>query len=389
MTGWQGAAAVLCLVTGTVFDTQHRPVPSVKVYLQAPGKSEALSVQTDKDGIYRFSVPSGSYKLRAEGEKDESINVITEKLTIDLTLQPQFFDEPTFTVAGVTDNTYRGGHGSDAVLRSAESLAKSTASLAEPHHSLAEDYERSGHPLEAVHEFQRAAELNPSEINLFDWGTELLRHGAPQPAAEVFAKGVRLFPRSARTMLGLASAYYAAGSYDKAAHWFFQAVDLDPKDPGPYAFLSKVQAREITEAPGFQERLARFAALQPDNALANYYYAVSLGSQHRYVKARSLLLKAVSLDPHLGPAYLQLGIIARNQREAILDYQKAIEADPNIEEAHYRLAEAYRLNGESDKAKQETATYHRLSKEANDKAERERRETQRFVVALGNRAPVH
>jgi tetratricopeptide (TPR) repeat protein len=306
-------------------------------------------------------------------------------VTVDLTLQPQFFDEPTFTVAGVTDNTYRGGHGSDTVLRSAETLAKSTASLAEPHHTKAESYESSGHALEAVREFQRAAELDPSEINLFDWGTELLSHRAPEPAAEVFGKGVRLFPQSVRMMLGLATAWYSAGTYEKAAQWFFRATDADPNDPNPYLFLGKVQAREITELAGYRERLARFATLQPDNALANYYYALSLCNQHDYVRARRLLDKAVTLDPHLGIAYLQLGIVNRS----IKDYQMALEADPTLAEAHYRLAEAYRLRGDTAKAREEMAAYAKLSKESNQSAERERREIQRFVIALRSTAPAH
>jgi tetratricopeptide (TPR) repeat protein len=271
------------------------------------------------------------------------------------------------------------------VLRSAETLAKSTASLAEPHQTVAESYERSGHPLEAVREFQRAAEFDPSEMNLFDWGTELLSHRAPEAAAEVFGKGVRLFPQSGRMMLGLATAWYSAGSYEKAAQWFFKATDVDPKDPNPYLFLGKVQSREITESAGYRERLARFASLQPDNALANYYYAVSLSDQHDYVKARRLLDRAVTLDPHLGIAYLQLGIIDHSIR----DYRKALEADPALAEAHYRLSEAYRLTGDTAKAKEEMAAYAKLSKESNESAERERREIQRFVVALRSTTPGH
>jgi tetratricopeptide (TPR) repeat protein len=226
------------------------------------------------------------------------------------------------------------------------------------------------------------AELDPSEPNLFDWGTELLKHGAPQPAAEVFARGVRLFGRSARMTLGLATAYYAGGEYEKAKEWFFKAVDLEPNDPGPYEFLGKVQRREITEDPGYQERLARFVRLQPGNARANYYYAASLCDQHNYGEARPLLLKAVRLDPHFGNAYLQLGIIARNRLEAMGDFQKAIKAEPDLEEAHYRLAEAYRVSGDAEKAKVEMAIYQRLSKESNERVERERAERQRFVIGL-------
>ena len=320
--------------------------------------------------------------------------------------QPQFFDEPQFIVAGVSDNTYRGGHGSDTVLRSAEALAKETASLAsgtpatnagDPHHALAEANERSGHPVEAVHEFQRAAELNPSEPNLFDWGTELLAHHAPEPAAEVFTKGVRLFPHSVRMLLGLATAWYAAGSNEQAAQCFFKAADLNPSDPNPYLFLSQVQSRQITESAGYLERLARFARLHPRNALANYYYAVTLWNRRRSPddfeaseKARNLLQKALALDPHLGPAYLQLGILDADERkypEAILAYQEAISASPNLEEAHYRLSEAYRITGNRLEAEQELALYNRLSKQSAEEVERERREVQQFVIALRSQSP--
>src|SRR5277367_5012307 len=136
-----------------------------------------------------------------------------------------FYDEPHFTVAGVQDASQTGGHGSDTVRRTTERLTKETVALgavssvakdskeyatedeaslrgaiarkpddASLHHSLGNLEERKGDSLAAVQEYQRAAELNPSEINLFDWGAELLLHRAYEPAGEVFAKGTRLFP---------------------------------------------------------------------------------------------------------------------------------------------------------------------------------------------------
>jgi tetratricopeptide (TPR) repeat protein len=372
MIGWQEAVAVLCVVTGSVFDAEHRPIPSASVYLRAVGKNESLSAQTDSAGVYRFTVPSGSYTLGwRDGVPTEPFIATAGKATkIDLTTQPGFFDEPTFFVAGVTDNTYQGGHGSDTLLRSAETLTKATAKLGSG--------ERSDHPLETVHELERAAELNPSESNLFEWGTELLSHRAPSAAAEVFTKGVGLFPRSVRMTLGLATAYYAAGSYPKAAQCFFEAADLDPNDSNPYTFLSNVQAREISDSAGYRERMARFARLQPNNALANYYYGASLHN-------RALLEKALALDSHLAPAHLQLGILYAQEHQypkAIGAYQKAIGANPELAEAHYRLAEAYRLKGDDAKARQETAIYSDLAKRSAEKVQQERREIQRFVVAL-------
>ncbi len=309
---------------------------------------------------------------------------------------PQYFDEPKFIVSGVTDPSQRGGHGSDPVLRSAESLAKSTAAL-RTRTSAADAAEKQGNALEAVREYQRAAELDPSEANLFDWGTELLTHRATDQAVEVLAKGHRLFPRSTRTLLGLAVALYSRGSYDQAAQRFFEAADVNPTDPAPYLFLGKISNGPITESPGFDERLERFARLRPENASANYYYAASLWKHWKgaddhatLVTVQALLEKAVGLDPHLGAAFLELGIVFAEQNNlpgAIAAYQRAIDAAPPMEEAHYRLAQAYRKTGQPAKAQKEIELYQQLSQQAAQALERERAEIQQFVFALRGQSP--
>src|SRR6202046_461965 len=266
---------------------------------------------------------------------------------------PPYFDEPKFIVSGVTDPSQHGGHGSDPVLRSAESLAKATAALGTGNPA-------DTNPLEAVRALQRAAELNPSEANLFNWGAELLAHHAADQAVEVFAKGHSLYPRSTRTLLGLAVALYSRGDYDQAAQRFFQATDVNPSDPAPYLFLGKISSSAITESDSYAQRLERFARLQPENAWANYYYAGSLWKQWKgaddtatLAQVQALLEKAVRLDPHLGAAFLQLGIVFTEQNKlprAIAAYQSAIQASPPMEEAHYRLAQAYRKTGGASKA---------------------------------------
>ena len=295
---------------------------------------------------------------------------------------PQYFDEPNFIVAGVADPSQRGGHGSDPVLRSAESLAKSTAAL-RTGTSVAAAAEKQGNALEAAREYQRAAELDPSETNLFDWGAELLEHRAAEQAVEVFTNGHRLFPHSIRMLLGLAVALYSRGSYDQAAQRFFEAADLNPSDPAPYLFLGKISNGSITDSPGFAERLERFARLQPENAWANYYYAATL--TRTSPKTRALLEKAVRLDPKLGDAFLLLGIVYAeegNLTKAILAYQSAIEATPPMEEAYYRLAQAYRKTGDTAKAQKELELYQQLSQQSAQKLERERGEIQQFVFEL-------
>jgi len=409
---------------GSVRDPKG-PVGGATVHLQGKTGEHPITAHTDSAGNFRFpAVHEGTYTLRVEsggyGAAAFGPFVLGEKEAkkVDLTLKPAFFDEPNFIAAGVTDAMSHGGHGSDTALRSSEALSKATASLskesagntpvpsaeqlrqaieresknAELHHLLADADEKLGNSLEAVREYQRAAELDASEFNLFDWGAELLTHRAVDQAIEVFSKGNHLFPHSVRMLLGLAAAWYSRGAYDQAARRFFEACDLNPSDPGPYLFLGKVQSVEILQSDGYLERMRRFRRLQPDNPLANYYYAASLwkrwngpADSRTPFQVLSLLEKAIHLDPNLAAAHLQLGMFYADQKDfpnAISAYLKAIAVSPPLEEAHYRLAQAYRLSGEELKAQQEFDLHAELSRKSAEDLERERREIQQFVFEL-------
>ena len=117
---------------------------------------------------------------------------------------------------------------------------------AELHHLLGDVQEKLGNSLEAVREYQRAAELDPREPYVFDWGSELLLHHAPEPAVEVFTKGSRLFPNSARMLIGLGAAWFARGSFDQAVDRICEASDLNPADPIPYLFLGRLLSAQPT-----------------------------------------------------------------------------------------------------------------------------------------------
>lgn len=417
-------------VQGTVHDSNHRPIAGAVVSLKASPQAvdaQSITVHTDENGVYRISgIHSGTYTLQAihadykEHPPDVVVLANGESKTIDLTLSSaktphaqnlaasklEFFEEPSFTVAGVADTTSPGGHGSSVTLqRSREALAKETAALSEPsvddqsdaaaHHFLAENLERQGKPLQAVQEFQRASELNSSESNLFDWGSELLLHHAAEPAIEVFTKGNRLFPQSVRMLTGLGVAWYAAGSFDEAVNYLCAASNLDPADPQPYLFIGKMQVAMSAESDTASEKLRRFVEFHPDNALANYYYAISLwkrrtgGDAERFARVQPLLEKAIRLDPKLAPAYLQLGILyseQKNSPSAIAAYQRAIAADPQLEQAHYRLAQAYRLTGEASRSREEMALYEKISTEKSGEASRQQHELQRFLYEMKDQA---
>ena len=421
------------IVEGTVCDSQNKPLANAVISLEVDGGARNYIARSDAQGRYRFEVIApGSYTLRAKkpGYRDRSEGpfAIQQKEVKSIALQLsqgessasakdalsslEFSEEPHFNVSGVTDPTNLGGHGSDTVLRTKEALAKDTAALnheepaqptsisgapesaADSHVHLGDAAEREGRPLEAVQEYQRAAELQPSEPHLFLWGAELLLHRAFEPAIEVFTKGHRLYPDSVRMLLGLSVATYDQGATEQGVKFLLHACDLNPSDPAPYLFLGKLQETEKIEPSGWTEKFKRFASLHPENAMAHYCYAVALRKQspgtEDFALVESELKRAIELDPQLGNAYLQLGILYSSKKDAsaaIRAFRKAIELLPLPDEAHYRLAQIYRQTGEIEKARQEKTLYDQTSQQKTKEAEQRRHEIQQFVYTLRGQNP--
>src|SRR5277367_2816604 len=118
--------------------------------------------------------------------------------------------------------------------------------------------------------------MDPSEQNLFDWGSEFLLHRTYEPAIDVFEKATERYPNSPRLFIGLGLALYSRGKYDEAVQALLTAADLNPSDARCYVFLSKAYDSSPQQADEVIQRFRRYAGLRPDDAMAQYYYAISL-----------------------------------------------------------------------------------------------------------------
>jgi tetratricopeptide (TPR) repeat protein len=500
-----GAVAQLPSIQGKVVDSAHLPVAGAEIHLER----EHVAVHdtaSAADGSFAFEgLAAGTYSVVAKkAEVGESVvaavvldGKASQPITLVLTSQrattagttPQsmeFADNPNFTIAGVTDWTAAGGHGSDVSLRTSEALNRETLTLkpaqagapeaagherevrlrkaleaapqnfaanrelgklylsegryheavpllqkaydlnpsdavaeadlavalqetgdlaqarrhvehaashadnADVHRAAGAIYEASDDPLRAVREFALAVREDPSELNYFVWGEELLQHRAVLQAREVFEQGVKRYPRSSRLLTSLGATLFASALYKEAAERLCEASDLDPNDPEPYRFMGKIKVVAPSFDSCMEMRLARYAEVYPDDALANYFYAMDLWKQQGATldaateqKVEALLTKAVTIDPKCSEGFLQLGNLRASQRkyaEAIGWYVKAIATDPQSSEAHYRLGVAYDRTGERAKAAVEFAAHDAINKQQAADTERQRKEIKQFVV---------
>jgi len=233
--------------------------------------------------------------------------------------------------------------------------------------------EAAGHLLEAAEQFQKAAHMDPTEEHLFDWGNNLLRLRAFEPASRVFVEAVKRYPRSARLAVGLGISEYSRGQYDDAVRSFCDAADLDPGDPRPYVFLGEMYGVSPALADEVTRRLALLVRTHPENALGHFHYAMSLWKGRADPAApvdlgqvERLLKRAAALDPKLAQARFRLGALYFDQgryAEAAKELRQAVRLQPDLAEARYRLAQVYLRTGEKALAEQELEAFRKLGEQ--------------------------
>ncbi len=261
----------------------------------------------------------------------------------------------------------------------------------ELHNLLGQIDEKDGQFVAAANEFESAAHLDPTESNLFDWGSELLLHRTYEPAIAVFRAATQRYPRSAREFIGLGMTLYARGLYEDAVKALLQAADIDPSDPRCYLFLSRAYESSPMQADEVIRRFQQYAQQQPANALAQFYYAMSLWKGRRIegvsvdlALIEDLLKKSIALDDTLAQSHFQLGNLYADQHQyerSLPEYLRVVELDPNLADAHYRLGTSYTHLGQKDRAQAEYSVYQKLRSEHLAEVEKERAEVQQFVYS--------
>ncbi len=266
-----------------------------------------------------------------------------------------------------------------------------TRPTADLYNLLADVDEKLGNFVAAANEYQQAAHMDPTEQNIFDWGSEFLLHHTWNAAIEVFSKGLERYPNSAPLAVGLGLALYWRGEYEAAVKALMRATDLAPSDPHPYYFLSQAYQRAPDQATAVIARFRRFEELHPLDARAAYYYGMSLWKGKEMETAgpdldrvEALLKKAERLDPSFTRAHLELGDLYSQEGQyakAVPEYQAALRLNPHLMDAYYRLGQAYVHLGEKQLAEQEFKIHQQLYTRHLAEMDQERQQIRQFVYS--------
>ena len=153
-----------------------------------------------------------------------------------------------------------------------------------------------------------------------------------------------------------------------AAEQFRAAVKADPHEPNVhfglgYLLWILMQYDEATQE--FQAEIAN----NPDHSQALTYLADIDIRRGHHEMALPLLEKAIQLDPRIGLAHLDLGILysdAGHKEDALRELKLAATLTPNDVNVHWHLMRFYQVAGKKAEAKVEAEKARSLQKAADD-----------------------
>jgi tetratricopeptide (TPR) repeat protein len=156
--------------------------------------------------------------------------------------------------------------------------------------------------------------------------------------------------------------------HDGAIQQFRAAIKANPKEPTVHfglGYLLWTQSQYEEAAKEFEAELANV----PDHAEAMAFLADSNIQLNRPENARALLEKALSIDPNVERAHLDLGILdtdAGRKEDALRELNVAAKLVPDDINVHWRLARLYQSMGKKGEAKLEFDKTNNLHKAADE-----------------------
>ncbi len=342
-----GQTDTMILLTGEVVGVDGKPVTDAEVKLREPSAKD-LSGKTDGSGVFKLNTRRRArYNLSADTtdhrhgelavvEPGAGLRIVV-KAPAGAQTEMDFADEPDFAVAGITDWTAVGGHGSDATLRTSEDMARQTAALRSSASagSLGVKGEEGAREVGLREAVRAQPESYAANRALGDFYLQRARykdasvflekasrlHGglaADEYSAALACRGEGDFGRARQHVMGAlakedrAAYHELAGELDErlgdplaAAREDERAAMLEPSEGNYFAWGSELLLhRAIWQAV---EVFSKGARLHPESQRLKTGWGAALFGGAKYDEAAERLCEASDLDPANREAYLFLG----------------------------------------------------------------------------------
>ena len=298
-------------LVGVVRDSSGKPVAGARVSLTRESRADAQFAVSDHDGKFSVALSSpGKYLVRVQKEGFEVATEIVSLPLMDATPisislprqrasatakaphanDMQFDDTADFTVAGITDWTAAGGHGSDVNLRASEALARDTRklSLAAPSAAMRNS--------EQERQLRAAVLKDPQSFQAnHGFGEFCLNQRQYADAISPLEKARQLKGDDFENSYELAQAYDGAGRYAEAKALVSQLL-AEKERPELHRLLGDIE--EQLGSPLVSEReYERAVQLEPNEE--NYFAWGGELLQHRAVEASiDVFTKGAIAFPH-------------------------------------------------------------------------------------------
>ena len=298
-----------------LFDEAIQLVRSMRVLY--PLSAEVIIMQADLEA--------------AQGSYDTAVNLLRHAIW----LQELQVQETTATHLALAQVLLASGRVNEAGEEIAFAVSQNPYT-ADGHTLRGEFFNAQEDQIAAVRAYQRAFELDPTQVGVYVALSEELRQngGTPRDVMVLLQIALRQDSDESTLLLALGDQWQRLGDAEAAIDAYQSAVE----QLVPYSRSNR--ARPLASADSRAFALSRIASTYEDlgemQAAMNYYHS------------------AAAAAPAAAWPRLLLGDVLRRQNDiegAIDSYESALALDNNLAEAYIRLADLYSASGESERAK--------------------------------------
>jgi len=280
-----------------------------------------------------------------------------------------------------------------AALKSAE-RAQAIQDSASLESLIGDIQEKQGNSLAAVHSYQTAVTLDPSEERYrLGLALELLRHQTFDAALVVLNQSSTLFPNSIRVRILLGLTYYFVDRSADAVHALLEATTLQAEDEIAERYLGEILLQDAsTPDPTATAHVCKFADDHSANKTADAFcggillrLARDSGEEARRAEIIRRLQHAALVGPKESVARCQLGKAfewTEQWRQAKPEMEACVRLDPDSPDGHYQLSRIYRRLGLTTLANQQTALQEAAARRQSEESVRRTQSVTKFLVLL-------